>query len=159
MLIGVLADTHGYLDSRLLPLFPGVEAILHAGDIGSRAVIDGLAALAPVYAVEGNNDVALNLGLPGWLDIDLAGVRIHLVHQLADARPPIGTNAVVFGHSHQPLIEQRDGILYLNPGAAGRRGFHRLQTAALLRLEGGSAQPDLLELGPREIRALKTASR
>jgi hypothetical protein len=150
MTVGVVADTHGHLDERLLAAFRGVDAVLHAGDVGSEAVLAGLGALAPLHAVCGNNDERLGcLGLPFRVDLELGGVRIHLVHRLIDATPPAETEVVVFGHSHQQLAEERQGRLYLNPGAAGRQGFHRLQTAALLRIEGGRATAELVALGPR----------
>ena len=149
MRIGVLADTHGFFDPRLGAAFAGVEAILHAGDIGSVALHARLNDLAPTYAVRGNNDLALVLELPDVLDIELAGVGIHVVHQLPDARPGPATRVVVFGHSHRQVCEWRDGVLYLNPGAAGRRGFHRLQTAALLEAADGVVAAELLALGSR----------
>jgi putative phosphoesterase len=128
----------------------GVDAIVHAGDVGGLNVLEGLSALAPVYAVQGNNDVPLGgLGLPEVLDIELAGASLHVVHQLPMARPSDETDVVIFGHSHVQVYERRGGVLYLNPGAAGRRGFHALQTAALLRIDGGSVVLELLQLGPR----------
>jgi putative phosphoesterase len=154
MLIGVLSDTHGWLDQRLIDAFQGVRAILHAGDVGSEAVLEGLRLLAPLYAVQGNNDVPLGgLGLPEHLDIELGGLQVHLVHELPHARPGAETKVVVFGHSHKQVCEWRDGVLYLNPGAAGRRGFHALQTAALLRIEGGLAAVEPVMLGPRLVKA------
>ena len=154
MLIGVISDTHGYLDPRVAPAFAGVEAILHAGDVGSLAVIEALEAIAPVTAVRGNNDDKLGgLGLPLHADFELDGVGVHLVHRLIDARPPEGTRVVVYGHSHQPRIEERDGVLYVNPGAAGRVGFHRVLSVALLRIEDGGLTPTLVELGPRLARS------
>jgi len=150
VLIGVVSDTHGYLDPRLVDALAGVEVILHAGDVGSPAVLEGLAAIAPVHAVRGNNDAPLGgLGLPERLDVELGGLRFHVVHELPSARPPPQTNVVVFGHSHRQLCEWREGCLYLNPGAAGRRGFHALQTAALLRIEAGLPEVQPLMLGPR----------
>ncbi len=153
MLVGVISDTHGYLDPRLAVAFAGVDAIAHAGDVGAAHVLDALRATAPVRAVCGNNDEKLGcLGLPLRDDFALDGVRFHLVHQLPHARPPDGTRVVVFGHSHRTLVEERAGVLYVNPGAAGRAGFHRLQTVALLRLDGGRiADARIVELGPREL--------
>ena len=155
MRVGVISDTHGYLDPRVPAALAGISAIVHAGDVGSAAVLDALAEIAPVYAVRGNNDDKLGgLGLPSHVDVTLGGVRIHIVHQLPHARPPDGTRLVVFGHSHRTLIEERDGVLYLNPGAAGRAGFHRLQTVAMLECERGRASgARIIELGPRERRA------
>ena len=153
MLIGVVSDTHGYLDHRLLTAFRSVEAIVHAGDVGSVDVLEGLGQLAPLFAVRGNNDEAAGgLGLPECLDITLADLRLQVVHELPQARPEPETRVVIFGHSHRQVAEWRDGILYLNPGAAGRVGFHPLQTAALLQVEGGATRVELLELGPRQKR-------
>jgi putative phosphoesterase len=150
VLIGVVSDTHGYVDPRLIDAFAGVDAILHAGDVGSAQVLDSLASLAPLHAVRGNNDRdAYAVALPEHLDLELAGLAIHLVHELPSARPLPESRGVVFGHSHRQLCDLRDGVLYLNPGAAGRSGFHRLQTAALMRVENGEPHVELLELGPR----------
>ncbi|HEY7802241.1 MAG TPA: metallophosphoesterase family protein [Dehalococcoidia bacterium] len=152
MLIGLISDTHGYVDPRLDAAFAGVEAIVHAGDVGGIAVLEALRSMAPLYAVRGNNDEKLGgLGLPLRLDFELAGVRFHLVHQLPHAEPRPSTDVVVFGHSHKTLIEQRDASLYVNPGAAGRAGFHRLQTVALMRASAGAIEEArIAELGPRE---------
>jgi putative phosphoesterase len=152
VLVGVVSDTHGYVDPRLAPALDGVRAILHAGDVGSLAVLDALSAIAPVEAVRGNNDDKLGgLGLPARVDIALGGVRIHVVHRILDARPPADARVVVFGHSHRTLAEERDGVLYLNPGAAGRAGFHRLQTVATMRCERGRVRDvRIIELGPRQ---------
>ena len=162
MLIGIVSDTHGYVDGRLIEAFAGVDAIVHAGDVGSEDVLEALRAIAPVYAVQGNNDVPLGgLGLPERLDVELEGARLHVVHELPDARPQPDTQAIVFGHSHRQLCETRDGVLYLNPGAAGRRGFHALQTAALLRIEQGVMDARLIMLGrvcPRNYGAVTCSS-
>jgi putative phosphoesterase len=152
MLIGVIADTHGYVDARLAVAFTGVEAILHAGDVGGLQVLEDLRAIAPVHAVRGNNDEKLGgLGLPLHLDLELAGTRIQVVHQLPHARPPAGTRVLVYGHSHAVRIEEVAGVLHLNPGAAGRAGFHRVQSVALLRIEGAALDARCIELGPREL--------
>ncbi|HEY8172443.1 MAG TPA: metallophosphoesterase family protein [Dehalococcoidia bacterium] len=159
MLIGIVSDTHGYVDPRLAPALRGVEAIVHAGDVGGIQVLDELRAIAPLYAVHGNNDEKLGrLGLPLHLDFELDGIRFHLVHQLPHAQPG-DAHVVVFGHSHRTLIERRDGLLYVNPGAAGRAGFHRVQTLALARIDGGAIEAEIIELGTREVLARKTARR
>lgn len=161
MLIGLISDTHGYVDPRLTLAFGGVQAIVHAGDVGGTQVLDALRAIAPLHAVYGNNDEKLGgLGLPCRADFELGGVRVHLVHQLPHATPPPGTAVVVFGHSHRPLVEQRGAMLYVNPGAAGRAGFHKLQTVALMRVEGGAAvETRIVELGAREAIARRRATR
>jgi hypothetical protein len=76
-------------------------------------------------------------------------MRFHLVHQLPHARPEPGTRVVVYGHSHRAAIEHREGRLYVNPGAAGRAGFHRVQTIALLAIAGGDVSARIVELGQR----------
>ena len=154
MLIGVISDTHGFVDPRLAAAFAGVDAIVHAGDVGGAHVLETLRAMAPLHAVYGNNDEKLGgLGLRLREDFDLAGVRFHLVHQLPHARPAKATDVVVFGHSHRALIEQRGPVLYVNPGAAGRVGFHKLQTVALMRLDPGAVvDTRIVELGPRQPR-------
>jgi hypothetical protein len=160
MLVGVIADTHGYMDPRLAAVFAGVEAIVHAGDVGSLHVLDVLRAIAPVHAVYGNNDEKLGgLGLRLHEDFDLAGVRFHLVHQLPHACPEPHARVVVYGHSHRALVERRDGRLYVNPGAAGRAGFHRVQTVALLTIDGGDVDARIVELGPRQSIAAKSTRR
>jgi uncharacterized protein len=147
--IGIVSDTHGYIDPRLGPALAGVEAIVHAGDVGSAAVLDTLRAIAPLYAVYGNNDEKLGgLGLPLRADFTLDGVRFHLVHQRPHARPPDDAQVVVFGHSHRPLIERAGEVLWVNPGAAGRAGFHRVQTIALMDTARG-LDVSIVELGPR----------
>jgi putative phosphoesterase len=148
MLAGVISDTHGYLDERVLPCFEGVDLILHAGDVGSPEVLERLAEIAPVFAVEGNNDAGLGLGIEERLSLDLEGHRVQVVHQVPHAEP--GSEVIVHGHSHKLLNEWRDGTLHLNPGAAGRRGFHAVQTVALLCLEAGKRpEAELIVLGPR----------
>jgi len=166
MLVGVISDTHGYVDPRLDAAFRGVDAIVHAGDVGGAHVLDALRAIAPpasrpLHAVYGNNDEKLGgLGLPFIADFTLGGVRFHLVHQLPHARPPEGTQAVVFGHSHKALVEDRGGVFYVNPGAAGRAGFHRVQTVALLRITRGRVRhARIVEPGPRQILPRPTDSR
>ena len=158
MLIGLISDTHGYVDPRLAAAFDGVEAIVHAGDVGGARVLDDLRALAPLYAVYGNNDEKLDsLGLRLREDFDLGGARFHLVHQLPHARPEAGARIVVYGHSHRALIERREGRLYVNPGAAGRMGFHRVQTVALLTIDAGELDARIVELGAREAPARRSS--
>ena len=149
MRIGIVSDTHGYIDPRLAPALAGVEAIVHAGDVGSMAVLEALRVIAPLYAVRGNNDEKLGgLGLPLRADFTLDGARFHLVHQRPHARPPAGAQVVGFGHSHRPLVERIGDVLWLNPGACGRAGFHRLQTIAIVDTKG-EIEAKIVELGPR----------
>ena len=151
MLVGAIADTHGYVDPRVADAFAGVDAIVVAGDIGGTRVLDALREMAPVHAVYGNNDEKLGgLGLRLHEDVVLGGVTFHLVHQLPHAKPQPDTDIVVFGHSHRALIEQRGHVLYVNPGAAGRAGFHRIQSVALIEIARRRIRDArIVELGPR----------
>ena len=125
--LGVISDTHGLVRPEALQALAGVERIVHAGDIGDRAVLDALARVAPVTAVRGNNDRG------GWAKripetevVEIGGVALYLLHDLhaLDLEPrAAGFAAVISGHSHQPKIDERDGVLYLNPGSAGPRRF------------------------------------
>src|SRR5437867_10221320 len=134
MLIGLIADTHGYLDPRVPPALKGVQLILHAGDIGAEGVLVALARIAPVTAVAGNNDANLaQLGLPLRVDMDLEGVRIHLVHRLIDAAPGPDARVVVYGHSHKTLVAEREGMLWVNPGAAGRNNCGSSKARCVVR--------------------------
>ena len=151
MKLGIVSDTHGYVDPRLLLALAGVDLILHAGDVGGKDVLAALRDIAPVQGVYGNNDVKLGgLGLPLVLDLEAAGRRIRIVHELKDRGVLDGVDVLVFGHSHQQVCETRAGVLWLNPGAAGRQGFHALQTLALLTIDDDCAiSVEQVPLGPR----------
>ena len=150
MLIGLISDTHGLLRPEALAALQGCERIIHAGDIGKPAVLDGLRALAPVDAIRGNIDTAdWAQALPDRLDLQVGDLRVHVLHDLKelDIDPQAaGIDVVIAGHSHQPNIERRDGVLYINPGSAGPRRFRLPISLALLRLEGGNAQAELIRL-------------
>jgi uncharacterized protein len=103
-----------------------------------------------VTAVAGNNDAHLaHLRLQPHANVVLDGACIHLVHRLQDAQPLANTNVVVYGHSHKALVAERDGCLYVNPGAAGRVGFHREITLGLLQVDGKEWRAQIVSLGPR----------
>lgn len=125
--IGVLSDTHGLLRPEALRALRGCQHILHAGDVGDFAILDRLRQIAPVTAIRGNIDTAGPCAaLPATQAVELDGRLIYLVHRIADLdlKPRAASiAAVVFGHSHQPEIAWRDGVLYLNPGSAGPRRF------------------------------------
>ncbi len=142
MRVGLISDTHGVLRPQALAALGGVECILHAGDIGSEAVLDGLRALAPVHAVRGNNDRgAWAEAIPPTLSMELAGLRAIVLHDLAElGEPPAGVAVVVSGHSHQPRVETRAGVLFINPGSAGPRRFRLPVTVGFLELEAGRAR-------------------
>jgi putative phosphoesterase len=150
MLIGVLSDTHGLLRPEVLPALAGVEHILHAGDVGDPAILKRLGEVAPVTAIRGNVDVSGECSLlPATEAVELGGVLVYMLHSLADLdlNPKAAEmGVVVFGHSHQPSVEWRDGVLYLNPGSAGPRRFKLPVTVALLRIEDGVAGAEIVRL-------------
>jgi hypothetical protein len=152
MLIGVISDTHGLLRPELLPALAGVTHILHAGDVGDPAILTELRRIAPVTAIRGNIDsTGPCAALPATEAIELAGCLIYMVHALEDLdlHPhAAGIGVVLSGHSHQPSIEQRDGVLYLNPGSVGPRRFNLPITFALLRIDNGQPAAEIVSLEP-----------
>jgi putative phosphoesterase len=150
MVIGVLSDTHGLLRPEVLPALAGVEHILHAGDVGDPAILERLGEIAPVTAIRGNVDVGGECSLlPETEAVELGGCLVYMLHSLADLdlNPKAAEmGVVVFGHSHQPSVEMRDGVLYLNPGSAGPRRFRLPVTMALLRIEDGVAGAEIVPL-------------
>ncbi|WP_022977636.1 metallophosphoesterase family protein [Nevskia ramosa] len=148
--IGLISDTHGLLRVQALAALAGVDAILHAGDIGDTAILEQLATIAPVTAVRGNNDreVAFE-AVPETAMLQVGAVAIHLLHdlKLLLAKDEAAAQVIVSGHSHRPLIEPRDGRLYVNPGSAGPRRFSLPVTVAKLYIAAdGSVKAELIEL-------------
>ncbi|MEM7051528.1 MAG: metallophosphoesterase family protein [Acidobacteriota bacterium] len=146
MRIGVLSDTHGLLRPQVLDLLAGCEAILHAGDIGDPAILDRLAAVAPVAAVRGNNDRGPSYGaLPDVLEGELGGLTYRMIHRRQDVEDEWARSArlIVYGHSHRPELEWRGGCLLLNPGACGRRRFQLPLTLARVTLRDGRIEPEI----------------
>ena len=152
MLIGVLSDTHGLLRPELLPALANVDHILHAGDVGDPTILITLARIAPVTAIRGNIDTHGPCSLlPATEAIELAGSLIYILHSLddLDLNPQAaGIGVVLYGHSHQPSTELRNGVLYLNPGSAGPRRFNLPITYALLRVHNSQPQAEILHLLP-----------
>ncbi len=150
--VGVISDTHGLLRPEAITALRGVQLIVHAGDIGSADVLAALATLAPVVAVRGNNDrERWARRIPLAQTVEVCGSRIHVLHDVHDLRDDparAGYGAVISGHSHRPLIAWRDGVLYLNPGSAGRRRFTLPVTVARLSVARGTMRPELVELVP-----------
>jgi len=136
-LLGVISDTHDLLRPEALAALEGCQLIVHAGDVCTPAVLEGLAALAPLRAVRGNNDRgAWARALPEEDLIDLAGTRIHVVHDDARRPPEVRADLLISGHSHRPRREEREGALFLNPGSAGPRRFRLPVALALVELGG-----------------------
>jgi putative phosphoesterase len=156
IVVGVVADTHGYLNPRVLEALQGVEHILVAGDICGIDVIKGLEEIAPVTAVRGNNDrVGPTSSLPEEAEVVLGGKRMLVRHEVrlpkkgeeapAEFRGR-GLDVVVFGHSHYALVQCREGILFFNPGAAGKRRFNTVPSVGVLEVAGGEVRAEVVRL-------------
>jgi putative phosphoesterase len=152
--IGIISDTHGMFDARIATLFDGVDAIIHAGDIGKLEVISRLEEIAPVTAVEGNNDWFNQF--PTESIQKLAGHTIlirHIfgeLHQLDEAERSIldrlQPDIVIFGHSHRPYLERLGRTMLFNPGSAGPRRFSLPRTVGLLSLEENQVEAQIIKL-------------
>jgi hypothetical protein len=150
MSVGVISDTHGLLRPEALAALAGADAIVHAGDIGAPDVLAALARLAPVTAVRGNNDCApWAARIPETATLEIAGARLFVVHDrhaLAVDPRAAGLAAVISGHSHRPAIEERDGVLFVNPGSAGPRRFRLPVATARLCVAGGAVSGEIVLL-------------
>jgi len=149
-MIGVISDTHGLVRPEVLPVFAGAALIIHAGDIGTSEVLKELKSIAPVIAVRGNNDKEAWAGaIPETKVIQFGNVSIYVLHDLKeiDLSPgAAGYQVVVSGHSHRPLIDRREGVLYVNPGSAGPRRFKLPVTVARLTIEGPKVEGEVVNL-------------
>jgi hypothetical protein len=125
--VGLLSDTHGLLRPEVISLLRGSDCIVHAGDICDPAILDELAAIAPVTAVRGNCDQGpWAAPLRATECLRVGGCLVYVIHNLAelDLEPgALGIRVVISGHSHQPLVAERRGVLFVNPGSAGPRRF------------------------------------
>ncbi|NUZ05387.1 metallophosphoesterase family protein [Piscinibacter koreensis] len=149
MRIGLVSDTHGLLRPEALAWLRGSDRIVHAGDIGGPAILDTLAAIAPLTVVRGNNDRAdWAAAIPEHAELVVDGVRIHVVHDLADFVHDAGAppRVVVAGHSHRAAVRERDGVLHVNPGSAGPRRFKLPVSAGELVIEGGAVSARTVDL-------------
>ena len=157
MRFGVIADTHGYFQPRLWQLFGGVDRILHAGDIDSRAVIEALEEIAPVVAVRGNVDRGLLAAdYPSWCELEVEGQRLLLIHRggrVLQADPTLAAivgrvrpQVVVYGHTHQARAEWEAGVYYFNPGLGGRPRLGVQPSAGLLTVEADHIEGQIVRL-------------
>jgi uncharacterized protein len=148
--LGVISDTHGLVRPEALAALAGVERIVHAGDIGTSDVLEALGRIAPVTAVRGNNDrERWAADIPETDVLEIGDVSLYVLHDLheLDLDPrAAGFAAVIAGHSHQPRMEERDGVLYLNPGSAGPRRFKLPISLARLTVTGGRLRAELVTL-------------
>jgi len=148
--IGLISDTHGLLRPEALAYLQGSDYIVHGGDIGSPAILDELAKIAPVTAVRGNNDrEGWAMQVPETEFLQVGDLFIYALHDLAllDIDPAAaGVRVVVTGHSHKPLVEEREGVLYVNPGSAGPRRFTLPISAGELIVDGARIEAHIAQL-------------
>src|ERR1035441_8780308 len=149
-IIGVISDTHGLLRPEAVGALQSTELIIHAGDVGKPEILGELRKIAPVVAVKGNVDKgswAAALPMTEVVEIDEAMVYVlHDLHQLDLDTVVVEFSAVISGHSHEPSISRKNGLLFLNPGSAGPRRFNLPVNLALLRVMGGKLEAQLVEL-------------
>ncbi len=150
MIIGVISDTHGLLRPEAVEALRGSDHILHAGDVGAAEILDSLASLAPVTAVRGNVDKGvLARKLRATEVIEIEDISIYMLHDLSqlDLKPAAaGFRVVVYGHSHQPKMEEKNGVLYFNPGSAGPRRFKLPVSVGRLTIENNKVHSELVQL-------------
>lgn len=155
MRVGLISDTHGQLRPEVFDRFEGVDRILHAGDIGSVDLLIELEAIAPVTAVRGNTDgFDVRARVLEVARLELDGRETVVVHgdQFGSPRPEVLLAAyptaeiIVYGHTHRPLVERRDGRLVVNPGAAGPRRFNLEPSVGILTIEDGSVEVEIIDL-------------
>jgi putative phosphoesterase len=162
-IIGVISDTHGLLREEAAAALEGSDLILHAGDVGDRKILDGLARIAPVRAVRGNTDWGeLAAALPVTEVVDLsvpgggspgrtAGPVAYLIHVLEDIDldpAAAGFAVVVHGHTHEPAMTRRDGVLFFNPGAAGPTRLRLPVSVGRLTVDGARIDAEIIHLEP-----------
>ena len=148
--VALLSDTHGLMRAEARTFAVGCDYIIHGGDIGSAQILDELAAVAPLFAVRGNNDTQeWAAHLPETEMIRIGGAFVYVIHDLSqlDIEPhAAGVQVIVSGHSHKPLVEERDGILYVNPGSCGPRRFKLPISVGELVVAGAQVRARTIEL-------------
>ena len=141
MKLAILSDTHGLLRPQVVEHLKTADAILHGGDINKPAIVEQLQQYAPLYIVRGNNDKEWAEGIPHNLTVTLEGITFFMVHNKKEVPVDLsGVDVVVFGHSHKYVQEEKDGVLWLNPGSCGPRRFHQEITMMMVKIEDGTIQ-------------------
>jgi len=145
--IGLISDTHGLLRPEAIEFLRGADHIIHAGDIGVPEILEKLRALAPVTAVRGNNDRGdWARAVPDSANVQVEEVTIHVLHDVSELRLQPGVRVVVSGHSHKPRVQERDGVLYVNPGSAGPRRLTLPIALGELKITRASVRARIQEL-------------
>ena len=150
VIIGVISDTHGLMRPEAVEALRGSDRILHAGDVGAPEILEALAKIAPITAVRGNVDYASwARALPETEVIEAGGALIYMLHDQGqlDLKPEAaGFRVVVYGHSHQPKLGEKNGVVYFNPGSAGPRRFRLPVSVGRLKIKAGKVEAELVEL-------------
>ncbi|MDL2275654.1 metallophosphatase family protein [Desulfosarcina sp. OttesenSCG-928-G10] len=148
--VGIVSDTHGLVRPEVVDALSGCGQILHAGDVGDAAVLRCLEKIAPVTAVRGNTDQGpWAWHLPVQETVTIEAVCFWILHDLhhLDLDPAAaGIQVVVSGHTHQPEIFRKNGVIYLNPGSAGHRRHTLPVSIARVHIENGIPAPRLIEI-------------
>jgi len=146
LVIGIISDTHGVLPAKVFELFRDVDRIIHAGDIGDKRILSDLEQIAPVSAVHGNMDRnELLMELKERLDFNLCGFKFIVTHFPPGDYDSNRKTIRISGHTHQPLIFEQDGSIFINPGSATQpRGSQQPSVARLVISEEGVAHADIL---------------
>jgi putative phosphoesterase len=150
VIVGVISDTHGLLRPEALAALQGSHYIIHAGDIGDPRILDRLAAIAPLTAVRGNVDRdEWAKKIPATNVLEIGEISIYVLHNIQDLdlKPEAAKfAAVVYGHSHAPKQEWKNGVLYFNPGSAGPRRFRLPVSVGRLLLNKGRVESEIAKL-------------
>ena len=147
MRLAILSDTHGLLRPEVEEYVSRADAILHGGDINTQAIVDSLREYAPLYIVRGNNDKEWAEDIPHDLTVTLEGITFFMVHNKKEVPADLsGVDVVVFGHSHKYVQEEKDGLLWLNPGSCGPRRFHQEITMMMAEVENGTLQVEKITI-------------
>ncbi len=148
--VGLISDTHGLLRPEAVEALRGSDRIIHAGDVGDPVIVEHLTAIAPVTVVRGNIDrEAWANAWPETDVVEIGGVQIYVLHDLStlDLDPAVaGFGAVIYGHSHKPLIGREGRVLYVNPGSAGPRRFSLPISIGILTIDGATLSARVIEL-------------
>ena len=147
MKIAILSDTHGLLRPEVAEHLKTADVILHGGDINKQSIVDSLQQYAPLYVVRGNNDKTWAEHIPHDLTVTLGGMTFAMVHNRKEVPADLtGVDVVVFGHSHKYVQEEKDGILWLNPGSCGPRRFHQEITMMMAEIADGVLQVEKITI-------------
>lgn len=147
MKLAILSDTHGLLRPQVQKYLKTADVIFHAGDINKQSLVDQLKQYASLYVVRGNNDKEWADAIPRNLTVTVGGVTFYMVHNKKDVPSDLtGVDVIIYGHSHKYAREEKDGILWLNPGSCGPRRFHQEITMVMMQLENGCIKTEKIQI-------------